>query len=269
MSSPSQKYLTKKYCTPVFQGWFTGRTRRTLDRNPIAWLQQYSWKVRLIKWVLCLAFVLGATAAATDWQGGFGFGYFIQQSFLLILAGGMTFAGINSFAEERRSGAVELILVTPISVNQIIFGRLWGIWKQFLPAALMLTIVIVGRHWVSGDLKFGAFFDARIAYLIQEFFPGWFVAFSRFIALPAFTLYFALRVKNQIVAATLAWAVLFLPYVFIELFMPALHLLGLNPVPHDIPEVWQFFAGGLADLALAAVACLLLRHSLSHRIYSF
>jgi ABC-type transport system involved in cytochrome c biogenesis permease component len=45
-----------------------------------------------------------------------------------------TYAGVNGFLQEKKSGALELILVSPISVNQIIFGRVWGLWKQFLPS---------------------------------------------------------------------------------------------------------------------------------------
>src|SRR5579863_2930157 len=58
---------------------------------------------------------------------------------LVILAAAYTYAGVNGFLQERKSGALELILVSPLSVNQIIFGRIWGLWTQFLPAALLLV----------------------------------------------------------------------------------------------------------------------------------
>ena len=53
------------------------------------------------------------------------------------LAATMAFAAVNSFQRERVSGVMELILVAPLSPEQIIFGRLKGIWGQFLPAALL------------------------------------------------------------------------------------------------------------------------------------
>ncbi|HEV7927743.1 MAG TPA: ABC transporter permease subunit [Verrucomicrobiae bacterium] len=41
--SVRQQNYVKRYCTPVFKRWFARGMRRTLEWNPIAWLQQYSW----------------------------------------------------------------------------------------------------------------------------------------------------------------------------------------------------------------------------------
>jgi hypothetical protein len=56
--SARQRNLIKRYCSPLFAGWMAGRMRQTKEKNPIAWLQQYSWKARLSKWGLCLLFVV-------------------------------------------------------------------------------------------------------------------------------------------------------------------------------------------------------------------
>jgi hypothetical protein len=39
--------------------------RATLEWNPIAWLQQYSWQARVSKWGLCLAIVVIECACTT------------------------------------------------------------------------------------------------------------------------------------------------------------------------------------------------------------
>jgi ABC-type transport system involved in multi-copper enzyme maturation permease subunit len=258
-----QESLVRRYCTPVFKGWFTRRTGRILDRNPIAWLQQYSWKTRLIKWVLCLAFVVVETAdlmVGPTQESQYGI---IEPLFILTVAAGMTFAGINSFAEEKRSGALELILVTPIPINQIIFGRIRGVWEQFLPAAIILASFDAGLYWISSSRSYFWGFQNCFHYLISLL-PSVCVFFT----LPVFALYFALRVKNQIAAAGMTWFLVLLPYLFITFLVWALVQIGFLPY-FDIPEFLGTTGCPLANLALAVAAFFLLRHRLTRRLYSF
>ena len=41
---------------------------------------------------------------------------------------------------DRRSGALELLLSTPITVRQIIHGQLLSLWKQFGPASVLVLL---------------------------------------------------------------------------------------------------------------------------------
>lgn len=61
-----------------------------------------------------------------------------------MIALGIALAGANSFRTERLTGAIELLLVAPLSPAKIIGGRLWGIWVHFFPA-----VAIVGFCWVT------------------------------------------------------------------------------------------------------------------------
>jgi len=122
----------KSYCVPLARRRFKRRMRRTLEWNPVAWLQQYSWKARASKWGLCLGFVLLEDAAVTGTPSDI---LNTQYLLLAILGAAMTFAGVNSFLTEKKSGALELLLVTPVLPNQIIFGRVWGPFKAVLPPA--------------------------------------------------------------------------------------------------------------------------------------
>ena len=128
---------------------------------------------------------------------------------LLILAGVYTFVGVSGFLEEKRSGALELILVTPISVNKLIFGRVWGLWKQFLPAALILAAFILYNESSSPRQN-----DAAVEFSLV----------CGFFTLPVFATYFALRVKNLIVAAVLTWIALWLPFAFAMAEAPGVHI---------------------------------------------
>jgi ABC-type Na+ efflux pump permease subunit len=270
--SARQESLVRTYCTPVFRRWFARRTRRTLDRNPIAWLQQYSWKERVGKWVLCLVFVVAVTVLVCGNRQDYSdFGAATALLFLLTIAAGMTFAGINSFAEEKQSGALELILVTPIPINQIIFGRVLGVWKQFLPAALMLAFFDAARLWILLGLH-GQLLDTQIFVFLRDYFPARLLVVCGFITLPVFALYFTLRSKNPIVAAAKTWVVMVLPCLFFLPFVVGyqFHLeRQILLVLREVPVIWAFLAAVLTNLALAAAVLFDLRRRLSRRLYSF
>jgi hypothetical protein len=247
--SPRRESLLRRYCTPVFRRRFRRNMQRTLDWNPIAWLQQYSWKARLSKWGLCLIFVLIEFLAFQAFPDK----HKALVPLLLILGGIYTFVGAGSFLEEKRNGALELLLVTPISVNKLIFGRACGLWLQFLPAGLVVAGDYAG--WLWSYPSEGDFLNGPVV--------GSLVLACVFLTLPVFATYCALRVKNLIVAAVLTWVAAGLPAMFaaesIQMFadFDKVGLLIIVPI---------FF---LSYGAFAMLACSLLRHSLSRRIYSF
>jgi ABC-type transport system involved in multi-copper enzyme maturation permease subunit len=186
--SRQNEELEKRYCTPVFHRWFSRRMQRALDRNPIAWLQQYSWKARLTKWGLCLALLLiecVAVSADSDARDA------TQVLLTLVLGGACTFVGVNSFLAEKRNGALELLLVTPISVKKIIIGRVVGLWKQFLPAALLLAFCDLGDCWIHGEFHFTAPPRLQRAFL-GDYVPPRVALACLFLALPFCATYFAL-----------------------------------------------------------------------------
>jgi hypothetical protein len=123
--------------SPFWQTVFHWDKSRTLARNPIAWLQEYSWTARLTKW---------------GWFGGLLFAEFIclsgpvagsQVALTAALASGVAFSAVGSFRRERQTGLLELLLVSPLSVRQVINGRLWGIFCHYFPA---ITVLIVGWY---------------------------------------------------------------------------------------------------------------------------
>jgi hypothetical protein len=248
--SARRESLLRRFCTPLFQQHFRRKMQRTLDWNPIAWLQQYSWKARLSKWGLCLAFLLIECAAGAPFNSE---NFLVHWVEILTLGGMYTFAGVSGFLEEKRSGALELLLVTPISANQLIFGRVWGLWKQFLPASLVLAGSYAG--WLWNHASDWANDDALM---------GPFILGCLFLTLPVFATYFALRVKNLIVAGVLTWVALFIPAFFVQAASDTFFG-DLGPVANMIYVAEVFFSYA----AFALLACSLLRHSLSRRIYSF
>src|SRR4030095_16411215 len=70
---------------------------------------------------------------------GYGFGLRAVGTivpWLLMLSIALGAAG--SFRRERELGMMELLLVTPLRVGQIVSGRVRGLWGQFLPGVLLL-----------------------------------------------------------------------------------------------------------------------------------
>jgi len=155
-------------------------------------------------------------------------------------------------ASSRKSGAaaLELLLVTPVSAGRIILGRVWGLWKQFLPAGLVLLVFHGPGLWITGeDLANDWSMEIMLA--------------AGFLTLPVFATYFALRVKNLPGAAFWTGLALFLPVVL------AAEITQLFIESTWVEEVVTPLTILLADGALALLACRMLRHSLSRRIYSF
>jgi ABC-type transport system involved in multi-copper enzyme maturation permease subunit len=124
---PPQPRWTRNFANSEFwRGVFHWNTARTLDRNPIAWLQEYSWTARLTKWGWLAVAILGEV--------------FGPQNMMWVLIGAIAFAAASSFRREQEAGSLELLLVTPLGEWQLIKGRLWGLFCHFLPAVLVWTV---------------------------------------------------------------------------------------------------------------------------------
>jgi ABC-type Na+ efflux pump permease subunit len=206
--SVRQKAWGRRYCSPLFENSFARSMRRTLEWNPIAWLQQYSWKARCSKWGLCLLFVV-LECLTIDGSDLNAFGQLLMV-LLVILVAAYTYAGVNGFLQEKKSGALELILVSPISVDQIILGRVWGLWKQFLPSALVLVGSDIAFHVAIGQQGYyygGSWVNARggVHWMID------FEVLAIYLTLPMIATCLALTSKNLFVASALTVAIVFGP----------------------------------------------------------
>ena len=142
--SRRQILIHRLFCTPLFlKARFRNRMSRKLDRNPIGWLQAQSWSGRLTKWGWCLGLLVLQTfmiSRSFYYPSIYQFEFYTAVAMLL----GIAFAGANSFSQERQNGALELMLVTPLQERQIIFGRLRGLWAQFVPAFGLWVLLWVG-----------------------------------------------------------------------------------------------------------------------------
>jgi ABC-type transport system involved in multi-copper enzyme maturation permease subunit len=235
-------FLRQRY----WQQRFRRRMTRSLNRNPIGWLQQYSPTARLVKWGWCL-FVLIAEVVLTTSVSDL---YQSQRGLLLLLMLALGFSAVGSFRRERESGALELLLVAPLRINQISFGRLRGLWMQFLPA---LLVVVAANFYLNYGWAHPPGDDDTLALVVQ--FGG------TFVTLPVIGLWFSMRRMNFIVAWLVACAVaIFLPWSPIERAAEA--WLGLEPTLTDL------MGPLLVQIALASAAWLKLHLELSRRKFA-
>jgi ABC-type transport system involved in multi-copper enzyme maturation permease subunit len=186
LTSPPQPDWVKIFSNSEFwQSLFRWNTSRTLDRNPIAWLQEYSWTARLTKWgwlILMLVAQLFTLLADHSFVA-------YQTRLNMAIALGIAFSASGSFRRERETGALELLLVTPLQARDLVGGRLWGVWCHFLPAMAVL---------------YSCWFMNPYAHS-QNSWLWLFFGLSSFLLLPAIGLYFSILPMNFLVA-TLATA---------------------------------------------------------------
>jgi ABC-type transport system involved in multi-copper enzyme maturation permease subunit len=184
--SPAQLWLEEVLCAPFigasFLRWWM---RRKLDINPIGWLEQRSWSGRIVMWGW-LAVMVSLYSTLLTGRASFYVIYSLQNFMAWLLLTGLAASAAGSFQRERESGVMELLLVSPISEAKIIWGRVRGLWGQFLPAmVLLLATWFYLNRWLPERFN-------RFAWL-QFFCVG-------FLTLPVIGLYHSLRRKSFISA---------------------------------------------------------------------
>jgi len=223
-----KKLFTPAYGLRLFRFWMRGM----LERNPIGWLERRTWSGRLVSWSWLAVMIALYSFALEDFGRGMGFRLVnTLVPWLLILSIGLSAAG--SFRRERELGVMELLLVTPLRVGQIISGRLLGLWGQLLPAVLLLMGL-----WLY--LTSGAGMGDRYRNESMEgMFLLWVLGFM-FVTLPVIGLFFSLRCRNFITALFFTGlAGVVLPggvIVVVKLFDPgnALMFLAILPIVYCV-----------------------------------
>ncbi len=267
-ASARKRWLFRTFTVPVlWRDRLRRNSRRALDRNPIAWLHQCSWSARLTKWGWCLGFVLvecvplnlwsDNASPATWWE--------VQTYLMLALSLGLTFVAAGSFIKEKENGVLELLLVSPLPLHKLIYGRVLGLWEQFLPSALVIALASVMTQFGFAE------WDGYGTSSNQENVQFALVVFMGFFTLPFIGLYWSLRLKRLWTAWLLIWVMGgFLPLAFgIPLGDALAIFLDYLAMPTIGDPICRAIMICLSQIAFARLACFLLRHSLSRRIYPF
>ncbi len=238
------------FCTPRFWlSFFHWWMKRKLNHNPVGWLEQRTWTGRLVTWSWFAVVVSLYSLALTDPNFFRNFHSF-QMLVAWLMIGSIAASAAGSFRRERETGVLELLLVAPLTTNQIIAGRLRGLWGQFLPSMSLL----LGVWWYLAGYfrRAGA---EGVAFLAIAF-----------LTLPVIGLYFSVRCRSFVAAFLLTLGCgLLVPMMgewVIELvwtyaIAPGVSAKRLRPVS----------GASLAQLALALYFALKLRWRLETRSF--
>jgi ABC-type transport system involved in multi-copper enzyme maturation permease subunit len=182
---------------------------------------------------------------------------------------GLAFSAAGSFRRERQCGALELILVTPLTIGQIVFGRLRGLWSQFVPAILLLSLLWVFLFAIGSFDLWPGHYDSE-----NSLNPAFaMLALAGFFAIPIVGLYFSLRQRHFLTAWLLTLGVcLVLPCVILT---PSI-LLGISiysPFPsntgqHEMGLGSAFAWAALLQLLFGSIAGGLLCDNLRRRKFA-
>lgn len=192
--SAARVRLEKTFCTPaVGVGLYRRWMRRLLDRNPMGWLERRTWQSRLVLWswvavlvALYSSLLPGAVRQRANMEE-------LHSTLGWLLAGNIALSAACSFRREREAGVLELLLISPLSVGQLISGRLRGLWGQFLPPGLLLL-----GCWAWLLQAFLHLSVPPVSLPEQYFLMGFFAI--TWLTVPVAGLYFSLRCRNLVIA---------------------------------------------------------------------
>ena len=226
--SPQQVWLETTFCRPIlWVGVLRHWMRWKVEHNPIGWLGQRTWSGRLVTWGWFAVIISLYSALLTDRDFFRGYGA-MQNAIAWLLAITIAMSAAGSFQRERETGLLELLLVSPLGESTILWGRLRGLWGQFLPAVALLLGI-----W----FYFSSFLQDATQVEVLMFHA------TSFATLPIVGLYFSLRCRGFVAA--------FLATLALGLFAPLV-------LPVLLAFAWRVYAG-INYLGVIAPRPLLLR----------
>ncbi len=139
--------------------------RRLLEVNPFYWMLARQRMKPLAMWMVlvmtAIVWAIGLKTSPRDWQHDAA--YIITAVFLhTVLKLWLTTEACRNFSSQRQSGALELLLSTPITVKELVRGQVRALEWQFAgPAFVVLmadfVFLLAGREhgelvmtWVAG-----------------------------------------------------------------------------------------------------------------------
>ena len=155
------------------QGWVRGTTQRRaterasdLAANPIFWLDHRHRARRVWIWMSLVGFLV-CWGASRVGHGGPVRESWIFATGLLMHSGlclALVFEAVRPMNEDRWSGALELVLVTPMKVRELLRGRQQALWHEFggpMLAILMVDLLLLAAGFEAG-LQRGPFRAQRV-----------------------------------------------------------------------------------------------------------
>ncbi len=193
-----------------------------LDRNPFGWLERYATGRRCAQlgWICAILLVDSwLISRKMPWT----YFEFAQMWLTILLMVHLAVDAATLFRQERESGALELLLVTPLTLDRLIAWRVAAFWKRFLPPVVLAIGLSTLMIWL--DLAQAPNADFRLILLF-----GYLIA-------PVLGFWLSLRLRSFTSAFLIVVILLTLPVVWPQ-------IPGVTTV--DWP--WFFYPIGISDL---------------------
>ena len=179
----------KRFLTPIlWRKTFRRLMSRSLDRNPLIWLEYRTAWARTARWAMILIIIIAETGLLMLMveRPDFMTAHFLM---LVTLVGFMTFKSSSSFQREKESGAFELILVTPFTEQKLWAARLRAVASYYgLPVFLLLGLGLYGLTWVQTPFYYDyPQLSATVNFTTLS---------ASIVSVPVTGLYFALRCRS-------------------------------------------------------------------------
>ena len=133
---------------------------RLLDKNPVGWLATRDRGHALLLWIVvgtmlaAFAILLITDAPTLLWDGWSWVHYIVSLMLYLWVAA----KACQFFAEARRSGALELLLASPLTSRETAHGAWQGLLRLFaLPVILLVSlqmgrlVIVSGNDWANEE----------------------------------------------------------------------------------------------------------------------
>jgi len=229
-----------------------------LDQNAFFWLAARSRVKPALVWAFLglvgCAWVWGLARFRRDWLNE---SVYITTAIVLNFVIRVWFAGeaTRQLADERRSGTLELLLSTPLSVQDILYGQFLALSRQFFKP--ILTIMAVEALFMSGTMSAALDKGDQPRYWVVFWLAGLAMFLADLIALYWIGMWQALTARNPARATlTSINRVMVLPWVGYALLVLILALFSANGTnrfqggPGFFLAMW-FVLGLTADIGFA------------------
>jgi ABC-type transport system involved in multi-copper enzyme maturation permease subunit len=133
----------------------TQRRPELLDVNPVSWLLEDSIRLRWIAWGL--AIIGGAALLITAGLGshfGLMFNSYLGWPFYFLLKVFFAIQACRFFSDARRTGSLELLCCTPVTMASVISGQWMALRRIFLWPVTVLILAQLGCLCFLGDSIF-------------------------------------------------------------------------------------------------------------------
>jgi ABC-type transport system involved in multi-copper enzyme maturation permease subunit len=217
---------------------------RLLEVNPIFWLMARVRSKMVPLWfflaLLTAAWLWGWWRLRREWLNE---GICIITALILNLTLRYWFAGeaTRAFAENRKSGALELLLSTPLKIEELLRGQ-WLALKQQLFAPVILVLAIECLFMLRTARE--AFSDDDRVFWFVFWCSGMLMLVADLLALYWVGMWQGLTARNQLRAAAGSLArILVAPWIAYGAILLLLLLTEMAPRAYRTPFTWKFFLG--------------------------